>query len=269
MTAPMPETMSPREKVAEQTVGPVNYDRLRSVIHSATHAALPFAEAPMTIPFSTQERAALQAEIADLVISNLDKATVPIAALASSGDHAELARLAEAATPGEWGWDETCTPFYNDPDGRSCGGEATGFAEVVQDDDIDTVVVDRARLCDAAFIAAANPVTVLALIAEVAALRSSLKKANDGFEEYERKLYLEQDVREEAERRLAEAVEWRPIETAPRDGTEIIAMIARKRIRLAWYFKPSSRTEGWLDENGRSINPTHWLPLPPAPGAEA
>lgn len=105
----MTHPITPHEKVAEQTAGPVNYDRLRSVIHSATHAALPFAEAPMTLPFSTQERAALQAEIADLIISNLDKATVPIAALASSGDqlsgntrqlksgdHAELARLAEA-----------------------------------------------------------------------------------------------------------------------------------------------------------------------------
>lgn len=68
---------------------------------------------------------------------------------------------------------------------------------------------------------------------------------------------------------IREMVEWRPIETAPRDGAEIIAMIARKRVRLAWYFKPSSRTEGWLDENGREIIPTHWLPLPPAPGAEA
>ncbi len=45
-----------------------------------------------------------------------------------------------------------------------------------------------------------------ALIAEVAALRSSLTKANDGFEKYERKFYLEQDAREEAERKLAEAV---------------------------------------------------------------
>lgn len=30
-------------------------------------------------------------------------------------------------------------------------------------------------------------------------------KANDGFEEYERKFYLERDAREEAERKLAEA----------------------------------------------------------------
>lgn len=65
---------------------------------------------------------------------------------------------------------------------------------------------------------------------------------------------------EQAAACIREMVEWRPIETAPRDGSEIIAMIARKRVRLAWYFKPSSRTEGWLDENGRAINPTHWLP---------
>jgi|GEM_PF-1933463 len=46
---------------------------------------------------------------------------------------------------------------------------------------------------------------VKALIAENAALRASVVKANDGFEEYERKFYLEQDAREEAERKLAEA----------------------------------------------------------------
>lgn len=77
------------------------------------------------------------------------------------------------------------------------------------------------------------------------------------------------DALTEAAACIREMVEWRDIETAPRDGTEIIAMIGRKRVRLAWYFKPSSRTEGWLDETGRSIKPTHWLPLPPAPGAEA
>lgn len=87
-----------------------------------------------------------------------------LTALASgSGDHAELARLAEAALH---------DPQY---DGHS-------------------------------FETAANPATVLALIAENAALRSSLTKANDGFEEYERKFYLEQHAREEAERKLAEAV---------------------------------------------------------------
>lgn len=59
--------------------------------------------------------------------------------------------------------------------------------------------------------------------------------------------------------------EWQPIETAPRDGTEIIGMIRPKVIRLVWWFAPSSRTFGWRDENGRTINPTHWMPLPPPP----
>lgn len=76
-----------------------------------------------------------------------------------------LEKLAKAATPGPWTWDELMTPFYNDPEGRSCGGEATGVAEIVQDGRDDAVVIERAGLCDAAYIAAANPATVLALIA--------------------------------------------------------------------------------------------------------
>ena len=44
------------------------------------------------------------------------------------------------------------------------------------------------------------------LMSEIAALRGSLSKANSGFEEYERKFYLEQDAREQAERQRDEAV---------------------------------------------------------------
>lgn len=68
---------------------------------------------------------------------------------------------------------------------------------------------------------------------------------------------------------IRELVEWRPIETAPRDRTEIIGLCGRKDVRLIWYFAPSSRTMGWCDQNGKFVKPTHWLPLPPAPGAEA
>lgn len=60
---------------------------------------------------------------------------------------------------------------------------------------------------------------------------------------------------------------WQPIETAPKDTTEVIVMIRPKVIRLGWYFAPSSMTFGWRDENNRSIKPTHWMPLPPPPGA--
>ena len=58
---------------------------------------------------------------------------------------------------------------------------------------------------------------------------------------------------------------WEDISTAPKDSTEVLVLVGRKVIRLGWYFKASSRTEGWCDENGKRIHPTHWMPLPPPP----
>lgn len=51
---------------------------------------------------------------------------------------------------------------------------------------------------------------------------------------------------------------WRPIATAPKDGTELLVYIRPKVVRLGWWFAPSSRTFGWCDENGKRIYPTHW-----------
>lgn len=45
----------------------VDRDDLRSIIHTATHHVLPFADVPMK-PFSIKERAAMQVEIADMII---------------------------------------------------------------------------------------------------------------------------------------------------------------------------------------------------------
>lgn len=90
---------------------------------------------------------------------------------------AEWEARAKAATPGEWIYDETNTPFYNDPEGRSCGGEATGFAEVVQDGDIDTIILERVRLRDAAHIAFNNPSFALSAIAEIHRLRGERDEA--------------------------------------------------------------------------------------------
>jgi len=56
--------------------------------------------------------------------------------------------------------------------------------------------------------------------------------------------------------------EWRDIESAPKDGTEVLVELRPKVIRLGWYFKRSSRTEGWCDENGKPITPVRWAPLP-------
>lgn len=58
-----------------------------------------------------------------------------------------------------------------------------------------------------------------------------------------------------------EAQEWQPIETAPKNATEVIVLCGRKDIRLGWYFAPSSRTFGWKDQNGKDITPHSWKPL--------
>lgn len=77
---------------------------------------------------------------------------------------------------------------------------------------------------------------------------------------------------------IREMVEWRPIETAPRDGTLILCLYPDRhgqgRLSLRYWavgdWPSSGRTEGWSDQHRqlRKTDPTHWLPLPPAPGAE-
>ncbi|GEM_PF-6453696 len=80
-----------------------------------------------------------------------------------SGDHVELARLADAATKGPWQW-------VGD-DLRSLSSSHS----VIVDGGYDGMWIPSD--VDAAFIAAANPATVLALLAEIAALRSELDQA--------------------------------------------------------------------------------------------
>lgn len=66
---------------------------------------------------------------------------------------------------------------------------------------------------------------------------------------------------------------WQPIETAPRDGTEVIVYVpSNEWVGAAWY---SQRTKLWppvyeddLSEEGEPLNvglPTHWRPLPTPP----
>lgn len=62
---------------------------------------------------------------------------------------------------------------------------------------------------------------------------------------------------------------WQPIETAPKDGTEIIAIDDRGEYFVAFWHEAS---EGWyfglFDEVDGKIKPTHWMPLPAAPTTE-
>lgn len=86
-------------------------------------------------------------------------------ALASgSGDHAELARLAEAATPGPW---VSQGRYIGTPKHMSYVGE-------VRDQNGNWSDTTKSR-SDAAFIAAFIAATVLALLAENAALRSEIE----------------------------------------------------------------------------------------------
>lgn len=71
----------------------------------------------------------------------------------------------------------------------------------------------------------------------------------------------------------ADSSRWQPIETAPRDGTQILV-----GVWVAGYFKGSeSRWSCWtIGQHGSGDfgcdgewgdEPTHWMPLPPPPDA--
>jgi hypothetical protein len=72
----------------------------------------------------------------------------------------------------------------------------------------------------------------------------------------------------------ASAAGWRPIETAPRDGTEVL--VARKYANgnvayavAAWFtdqWRDAGLT-GWGGMEGQDNQPSYWMPLPPPPPA--
>lgn len=65
-------------------------------------------------------------------------------------------------------------------------------------------------------------------------------------------------------------MEWQPIETAPKDGTEFLAW--RRGMFANCYRVPRDDCEMWCFggqsaavEYRPSIKPSHWMPLPPPP----
>lgn len=79
---------------------------------------------------------------------------------------------------------------------------------------------------------------------------------------------------------LRAASEWRPIETAPKDGTEILCYDGCIIERVKWLRSNWSIVNGWFHTiNPESLNsdnwndppeyclakPTHWMPLPSCP----
>lgn len=63
---------------------------------------------------------------------------------------------------------------------------------------------------------------------------------------------------------------WQRIETAPRDGTVILAALHGRRLPelVTWHedrWVDHADYEGWIDGYG----PTHWQPLPEPPKIDA
>lgn len=61
--------------------------------------------------------------------------------------------------------------------------------------------------------------------------------------------------------------EWRPIEAAPKDGTEILLGEGMSVEKGSWT-EQDDGTGDWSDGECLPLRPTptHWMPLPPPPG---
>lgn len=91
-------------------------------------------------------------------------------------DHNELRKLAEAATPGPWEWEEPSDDLYpvGDESLVTAWNEEDGYPKSVVTSwgyDADGVTASAE---DRAFIAAANPKALLALLDELAEARAAL-----------------------------------------------------------------------------------------------
>ncbi len=61
--------------------------------------------------------------------------------------------------------------------------------------------------------------------------------------------------------------EWQPIETAPRDGTEVLTFGKHGTSVLFWDDEYAAE-KCWREKSAWLAlrdEPTHWMPLPPAP----
>ena len=62
---------------------------------------------------------------------------------------------------------------------------------------------------------------------------------------------------------------WQPIETAPKDGTQILIWDGNVRIVAEWGDVPGDLRMGWWATNKSYLDspyePTHWAPIPEPP----
>lgn len=76
----------------------------------------------------------------------------------------------------------------------------------------------------------------------------------------------------EAKREERERDKWQPIETAPKDGTRVLAVGHRgSNIDVIewgngrYLGRVKGYNQAWVNNPGVEVNPTHWQPLPPPP----
>lgn len=60
--------------------------------------------------------------------------------------------------------------------------------------------------------------------------------------------------------------EWKPIETAPKDGTRLLAYEKGCALYEIWWQRNlGDQWDGWQDDWDDEPEPTHWMPLPAPP----
>ena len=115
----------------------------------------------------------------------------------------------------------------------------------------------------------------------------ALRIADQNAEAYDKVASVSRTLASEVRRlqaALREREGWRPIETAPRDGSEILLTNGEVVHEGHWVHDEGGTTEyrdldgryvgqhdsdgyiGWIDWGGGMVpEPTHWMPLPAAP----
>lgn len=66
-------------------------------------------------------------------------------------------------------------------------------------------------------------------------------------------------------------MEWQTINTAPKDGTKILAYWTSNQVGGdgSWGVVHFDRHEEWMEDDNQVGEPTHWTPLPSPPSPEA
>ena len=65
--------------------------------------------------------------------------------------------------------------------------------------------------------------------------------------------------------------DWQPIETAPKDGTDVLVYELQRTMCVAYwddFINRDGKIAGWRDCQCYPVEPTHWMLLPSPPAAQ-